>query len=248
MRIRGLLVALTLLSGLGFFTARAANVTLRAEDIDSFATTVSISTPTTVCAGPVALAPPIWIRTIGGTRVLDLGAPDPPATDTIATQEVAWSTVANPLPTESAAGSLVAWTTRPTVAPTCGWRLPASVTVQLRTTLSYLTALNVDLLARAGLFACDVGAAAATVVASPPVVPGCRLIASGGATIANGTDRPLSIPIAVAGSGPHVPAGQELRLKVITVRSPVGLPVPVYVGGNPTLRWGYTAATKSQVA
>lgn len=247
--MRRALVVLALLSGLGFFTARAATFSTNAEDVRSFTTSVSITVPTTTpCTSPVAFAVPAWIRTLGGQRVLDLGTPDAPTPDAVDQQTVVWSTGGTSVASQAAGNALVRWSTAPTVAPPCGWLLPSPVTVSLRTTLTFTVRVNTALQAQAGLFACDVGAPAATTTATPPVTPGCRLLGTGVAEMDAGVDRPLSVPLTLTapGTGPHVPAGQELRLKVITARAATG-PLASYAGSDPIVRWGYTAAVPTRL-
>ncbi len=229
-----LLLVLTAVAGIGLAAVEAGGVKTSAEEIRSYSSSTSLTVPCT----PTSFPPQLWVRNLAGPTpgqkgTLDEAAPATP--DAGWTREVengfelSWN--------EDDEDDFATWATA-TVELPCGYVLAGRVTLLIDADGRRSDRLT------AALFSCPAGV--------PPhsKTPGCRYITSDQADrVDEGDPRDaedfLVRTVRFGQIDTTIPAGEQLRLKIINQR-----PGPLQGGGSTrdwNLKWGYRSDRQSQL-
>jgi hypothetical protein len=228
--------ALLLLTGLSLFgltVAVASSFDANTEDLTTFSTEVSISVP------EADLPPEVYLTTDGqGGFALSLIAPLKDNTNTVS---VKWSEVA--LGQQDVAGFYVAWKSPP--APASGYRIQGNVALYLGQDQRMTDRMTAALLscppsAADASTTCSTLAQAVADVAQPPAtdVPCTPGSSTTGPPAGNGFKERR---ICFGNLDVTVPAGQELRLKIVN-QGPASMAQPDF-----RLSFGYNPARPSRL-
>ena len=168
-RVVGLLLAL---SAAGLFVARASKFTTTADDIATFSTSVSISTPSTQVCNPTPFPFPAFVRATN----LEVGPGAPTGVDAnLMSKDIEGATT--PIESQTDTRYYATWVAP--VAPCSGYTLSGTVLLDIRQSP---TNQRVREGLAAGLFDCPT-----TTFAQHSV--GCTLLATGGVTAYGGAGR-----------------------------------------------------------
>lgn len=240
--MRRLLLVLVAISAAGFFTARAATFTAPEKALDTFTTSVSISVPSTVPCTPTNIPSPVYVRTVGGARVLDPTPPTPsvPPNDNFETS-TGLQFATTPVESNGNAGSFLTWEVpvlpeqppQPAQPPSCGYALTGRVWLYIQTSFNPGLSVNlgnVTLTVEAGLFSCGPNATETTTT-------GCMKIAGGSVPLVTDNNVLVQIDMGTLNNA-VVPGLNQLRLKTqFRLEGGLSLQGPQL----PRFRWGYTA-------
>lgn len=224
----GLLLALV-----GLSTAFAASLTVQTEDIATFTTDVSISVPTTTTTTtppPVPFPGLIYVRGPAGTGAGSLDFAAPAKNDNVTQSLLVLST--EPVELQTTASKYLTWRSQP--APAQGFLLSGSVTLLIEQKGGGAN------LVTAGLFVCPTTAPAATTITPPNA---CQLVRVGTAAPITAGQGYVERSISFGSVSVLVPAGQELRLKVVN-RADNG---QVLSTEDVDMQWGFLPARQSRL-
>jgi hypothetical protein len=240
--MRRLLLIFLAFSAAGAFTVSASRFTADVEDNASyFETDVSISVPDTTPCTPTNIPSPVYIRTVGGVRVLDPTPPTPsvPPNDNFETSN-GLQFATTPVESNTDSNSFLTWGVpvfpaqppQPAQPPSCGYSLTGQVWLYIQTSFNPGVSVNlgnVTLTVEAGLFSCGPNAPETTTT-------GCTKIAGGSVPLVTDNNVLVQIDMGTLNNA-VVPGVNQLRLKTqFRLQGGLNLQGPAL----PRFRWGYT--------
>lgn len=217
----------------GLSTAFAASFGVQSEDIATFTTDVSISVPTTTTTTappPVPFPGLVYVRGPADTGVGSLDFTAPANNDHVTQRLLVLST--EPVELQTTVSKYLTWKSAP--APAQGFLLSGSVTLHIEQKGGGANRIT------AALLVCPTNAPAATTTAAPNP---CQLVRAGTAAAVTGSEGYTERSVSFGSVNVSIPAGQELRLKVVN-RANDG---QVLSTEDVDMQWGYLPSRESRL-